>query len=140
MPPLRFPDWIISSFNVLNARHFQGSLSHPVFALAPSESDKCAWYGNQSGIAFIGVTSECVNRGAEFVADSLLHQMVDHALATRRGLDTESHGEAFAALANTIGSQMGLPPVAAATDEAERWPHSVRPAAHDRRAVASAVA
>src|SRR5882672_4537645 len=140
MPPLRFPDWIISSFNVLNARHFQGTLSHPVFALAPNEPDKCAWYGNHAGIAFIALTPECIHRGPEFVTDSLLHQMVHHALTTRRGLDPEAHDDAFAALANAIGAQMELPAVVASTDAAARWPHSVRQAACDRPPAASAVA
>lgn len=69
-----------------------------------------------------------LDQGREFVADTLLHEMVHHSLACIDGDPDKGHGARFTAKANGIGERLGLPPVAPGSDEAVEWPQSVRPA------------
>lgn len=133
MPALRFPEGIIGRFDELNARYFSGALWHPVFALSDQGPGKYSWYSRRAGVAFIALTPEGLELSSEQIEDTLLHEMVHHAVSTlEEGADATAHDAAFVRLANAIGARMGLAPVAAQSEEAGSWPSSARVSGHLR--------
>lgn len=122
------PAWIKDLFDRLNVAHFKGALSTPqLFVWTFMEDRTNGMYSHTPHLTFISLTPEAVEKGEAFVADTLLHEMVHHALATLAKVDHRSHGEAFVKIANPIGAALGLPRVGAHTQQAGFWPQSVRP-------------
>jgi hypothetical protein len=123
------PAWLFELFEELNQEYFDGMLTCPDIIISSSLSTSNAFYSHVPGLlTVIGLTSETTTRGRAFASDSLLHEMIHHALATLHGEDSKSHGLAFVRIANRIGGKLGLPAVRADSVDAICWPQSVRSA------------
>ena len=128
------PEWIRTLFDDLNTRHFGGKLSRPTIVIqrgAMEEKNACYLHLPQIIAKFgpliaISLTEEVLSKGADYTTDTLLHEMVHHALATLLRIPYERHGIEFCAVANVIGATLGLGAVLPDTREAERWPQSLR--------------
>jgi hypothetical protein len=125
------PPELIDLFDELNREHFGGVLGRPSFTFTPTSAGMRAWYTHvPNSLSLIAITEETFKKGHAFALDSMLHEMVHHCLVTVDGGDDKKHGVRFVRLANQIGETLGLPPVAAGTEDARCWPQSVRPAEH----------
>ncbi|WP_438019648.1 SprT-like domain-containing protein [Sorangium sp. So ce315] len=128
------PLWVLSLFDDLNSAHFNGQLQRPVIITqAGAMQRKNAWYVHtphiktpRGPLIAIGITQEVLNKGREYTADTLLHEMIHHAVATLHNENPASHGGRFCAIANEIGASLGLRTVRPDTMAAECWPQSVR--------------
>lgn len=128
------PAWIRTLFDDLNTRHFEGKLSRPTIVIQRGAMEQSnAWYlhhpqiiGKFGPLIAIALTEEVLSKGADYTTDTLLHEMVHHALATLLRIPHKRHGIEFCAVANAIGATMGLGAVSPDTREAECWPQSLR--------------
>lgn len=122
------PAWIASLFERLNQAHFNGLLSAPPLFVWTFMQDRTnGMYTHTPKITFISITPETAAKGETFVGDTLLHEMVHHAVATVLNRNHQAHGDDFVMVANPIGATLGLPPVKANSQHAGFWPQSVRP-------------
>ena len=122
------PDWVPALFDRLNAEHFGSRLSRPHFLVLPFKEDSTnGGYSNTPGFVMICMTPKTIACGPPFAADTMLHEMVHHALATLDSVDYAAHGLAFTNRANEIGRKIGVAPVAPNTVKAICWPQSMRP-------------
>lgn len=113
-------------FDELNEEHFGGRLSRPQIEIGSPMSSSNAFYFNTGRRVGLLITSETTSKGVRFARDTMLHEMVHHAIATLYRGDHRAHGRQFVAIANEIGGRCGLKSVAADTDAAICWPQSVR--------------
>ncbi|MCC6651540.1 MAG: SprT-like domain-containing protein [Candidatus Eisenbacteria bacterium] len=111
----------------LNDLHFDGALPSLTFHVNRM-GGQFATFAPRVNIVWFHPRT--LDQGRAFVADTLLHEMVHHALACIGGDPDQGHGERFIAEANAIGTNLGLAPVAPGTDAAVNWPQSVRPAGY----------
>src|SRR5260221_10418972 len=113
-PPTPVPDYLHQWFDELNVKHFEGLLERPTFIIGSRLNNMFAWYAHVPGVAtLLTLTTECLARGAPFAKDSLLHEMVHHAVATLDGItppqmvpDIQRHGEEFVRRANAIADRL----------------------------------
>lgn len=125
-------DWVSRTFDQLNERHFDGKLAKPQFAFFDRYRDpstgapKYAGYTHLDPVSLLIITDEALERGHDFAADSLLHEMIHHAIATLRRGDYLHHGPVFVEIANGVAAQLGLGAVEAETEGAICWPQTLR--------------
>lgn len=119
------PLWLEEEFDGLNARFFDGQLPRLHFMVNRWAGQPAGYFAIKTGAVFFHPGT--IEQGREFVADSLLHELVHHALRLGTGDADGDHGVRFVAMANRIGARLGLPLVDPGTDAAEWWPQSVRP-------------
>lgn len=119
------PPWLDEEFDRLNGQFFCGKLPKVFFMINQWAGQPAGYFSVKTGAVFFHPGT--IEQGRMFVADSLLHELVHHALRTETGDVDNSHGRRFVALANSLGAQLGLPEVEANTDDAIWWPQSVRP-------------
>jgi predicted SprT family Zn-dependent metalloprotease len=122
-------DRLVEVFNELNARHFASQLPTPRFMSAK--------LGKLHGmylpiVKIISLPPKTLERGRDFYADTMLHELIHFALEVRTGDHAQHHGQAFVDLANTIGASLGLPTVRLGEDAVLYWPQSARGADYPR--------
>lgn len=125
--PTTIPDWMPALFAELNRTYFEGALP-PLHFGVNKMGGRLATYaslGAKGGMVWFH--SGVLRQGRAYVADSLLHELVHHALQQRNGDPDQDHGPKFVEMANVIGARLGLPPVHPRSDEAIEWPQAVRP-------------
>ncbi|WP_437961338.1 SprT-like domain-containing protein [Sorangium sp. So ce119] len=128
------PDWLLSLFDDLNETYFDGKLERPFIGIQPgSMPTKNAWYAyvpyleSRNGpFAAISITEEVLAKGRDYTSDTLLHEMIHHAVATLYKEDHASHSKRFCEIANNIGARIGCLRIVPGSVAAERWPQSVR--------------
>ncbi|MEO8902202.1 MAG: SprT-like domain-containing protein [Polyangiaceae bacterium] len=121
------PSWLPDMFADLNARHFDGRLPLPPFAVLSLNG----WFGFYAPkIHMISLHPRTLDQDRAFVADTLLHEMVHYALEVETGDHEQNHGPRFVEMANRIGNSLGLRQVQLGSDSVLEWPQSVRPADH----------
>jgi len=121
----KIPTWVEEDFDSLNTQFFGGRLPRLRFMINKLAGHPAGYIPGRTSAVFIHPGT--IQQGRKFVADSLLHELVHHALYQESGDVDREHGVRFVTMANTIGAQLGLPPVEADTDGALWWPQSVRP-------------
>lgn len=128
---------VYAAFAEFNARFFGGLLASPLVLVTLVNSRAYGDYiardvhGLESRIR---VSPGVFRKGAAFVLDVLLHEMI-HAWAQEVAGDLErgyrGHGPKFAAKCNEIGAALGLPPVGVkgrdGKPDCAYWPLNVRP-------------
>jgi len=77
-------------------------------------------------VSLVVITDEALARGSDFVADSLLHEMIHHAQVFLHGESANAHGAMFTSIANRIADEMGLEHVEAGSEGASCWPQTLR--------------
>lgn len=118
------PAWVSDLFTVLNAEHFDGALPALTFHVNRMGGHFATY---APVVHIVWFHPRTLDQGREFVADTLLHEMVHHCLACTDGDPDQDHGERFIERANAIGEKLGLALVAPGSDAAVEWPQSVRP-------------
>ena len=91
------PEWVLQLFDELNTEHFKGNLSRPIINVQDDAMRSSnAWYIHtpqiktpKGPLICIGLTQEVLAKGRAYTADTMLHEMVHHALATLHGLRWE---------------------------------------------------
>ena len=120
-------EWLRAKFAVLNERHFAGSLPPPgAFMVWARTNASYAGYTQGLGASFIYVTREAFAKGEDFATDSLLHEMIYHAVFALYAEDHQNHGKRFVEIANRIAGELGLTSVGADSQEASVWPQTLR--------------
>jgi hypothetical protein len=118
-------------FATFNGRFFEGRLRKvPVvffnrFRDPVTQEEKLAGYMGDAEVGVIFLTDEAINMGADFAADSLLHEMI-HVAQRSRGDDGEKHGASFTSIANRIADALGLEHVEPNSRGADCWPQTLR--------------
>jgi hypothetical protein len=126
-PPRAVPRCIKEWFDELNHAHFEALLTMPKILIVDPRRDEAGLYSHVPGVAtLLMLTTECLANGDAFAKDSLLHEMIHHALATLDGVDDQAHGDRFTARANAIAIQLGLGRVDPYTKAALCWPQTLR--------------
>ncbi len=117
------------------ARFFDGALAPIGFCFfdryhdAITKEEKYAAFigGPEYGAKLLMFTDDALRQRAEFLSDSVLHEMIHYA---QKYLDkdtaAERHGAAFVRIANRIADALGLGHVEPESDGANCWPQSLR--------------
>lgn len=116
-----------TAFLSLNAMHFGGVLVAPRLEIDRLSGAPNGWYMTGGRIALAATT---LARGARFALDTLLHELVHHALAHDAIDGRDDHGVAFCRVANPIGRRLGVRAVRPSTSHAEQWPLTLRAAGY----------
>jgi hypothetical protein len=122
------PDWVYERFDQLNRQLFRGRLPDAPIGRTTAFPHWNGWYAPfPDGRGCIFLHEDTLEKRTErYIADSLLHEMVHHALHTTLEGDDKEHSTTFVREANRAGRLLGLPSVRPRTKDAECWPQSVR--------------